>query len=137
MLKGTFHQCRNTAPCLSYSRFILDTVNLFPFYRSFQNGDAKEIPHEEILWNCAIELVKKIDSYTDEFQKCLKEGTACPTLKDDILSGVETLQSLRHFFRDIARKGAEAYVKIVEDIDDTLHTFEYRTILKIPRQRSM
>jgi len=137
MPQGTYHQCRNTTSCLSYSRFILDTVNLLPFYKSFQNGDAKEIQHEEILWNCAIELVKKVDKYTDDYQQCLREGSTCPTLEEDIIRGVETLQSLRHFFRDIAKKGEKVYTTIVEDIDDTLHTFQYRSIVKIPLHRIM
>jgi hypothetical protein len=35
---GTFHFCRNLDPCLSYSRFHLDAVNLPHFYKSYIDG---------------------------------------------------------------------------------------------------
>ena len=41
--QGTYHQCRNVKPCLSYSRFHLDEVNLPAFLQSLFDGDATEL----------------------------------------------------------------------------------------------
>jgi hypothetical protein len=48
---GTYHYCRNLEPCLSYSRFHLDELNLPAFLRSYLDGDAQDIDHGELLWN--------------------------------------------------------------------------------------
>ena len=51
MPEGTYHYCRNLEPCLSYSRFHLDDLNLPAFLRSYIDGDAQDIDHGELLWN--------------------------------------------------------------------------------------
>ena len=102
---GTYHQCRNITPCLSYSRFHLDTVNLVPFVQSLVNGDAPELDHEEILWNLTHALVLRIDKVFDEVQSRVKAGLD----EGDIISGevvdtVNTLRTLRHIVREVARR---------------------------------
>eukprot|EP00937_MAST-01D_sp_MAST-1D-sp2_P002218 g2218.t1 len=57
MPAGTYHACRNLDPCLSYSCFHLDSVNLPLFYKSFLAEDAPELSHAEILWNAAHDLM--------------------------------------------------------------------------------
>jgi len=47
---GTFHFCRNLEPCLSYSRFHLDTVNLPQFFRSYiDRGNYPTVLHCRIF----------------------------------------------------------------------------------------
>ena len=153
MPQGTYHQCRNLTPCLSYSRFHLDTVNLLPFLQSMVDGDAQEIAHGEIIWNSSNELMNAIDSFVEECRLCVKADPMrpCPVLSDEIIEKVETLRSLRHICRETARRlGAQKvkrqrnentgasigkradWVKIVDDIDDSLHHFRHRESLKIP-----
>lgn len=98
-------QCRNVTPCLSYSRFHLDTVNLLPFVQSFVNGDAPEIDHEEVLWNLTSELIKRVDGVFDEVQTRVKSGRdEGDIINSDVVDTVNTLRTLRHFVREIARR---------------------------------
>lgn len=106
MPQGTYHQCRNVTPCLSYSRFHLDTINLLPFLQSMLDGDAPELEHDEVLWNCTTDLIKFVDAVVDEAQARVKRGQAVPRLDEDTVRIVETLRSLRHIIREVARRVA-------------------------------
>ena len=146
-VKGTYHQCYNTTNCLSYSRFILDPVNLLPFYDSFLKGDAKELDHDKVMWNCAIEVIKKIEAYSDKVKKCVKNGRKGPALGSDMKKYVEALQCLRHFFRELAnsqkgsfkgsglakntslKRNENLYHVMVKEVDETLRLFQYRDLL--------
>ena len=102
---GTYHQCRNVTPCLSYSRFHLDTLNLLPFVESMVNGDAPEIDQEEVLWNLTSALIIKIDSVFDEVQTRVKMGLGEEGLiTEDVIETVNILRTLRHFIREIGRR---------------------------------
>ena len=110
MPQGTYHQCRNVKPCLSYSRFHLDEVNLPAFLQSLFDGDATELLHDEVIWNAVEALMKQVDKVTDAGQSAVKEGKgAAVTLEgtrvsDDIFKAINALRSLRHVAREIARK---------------------------------
>eukprot|EP00804_Cyclotella_cryptica_P020802 CCRYP_019247-RA/>CCRYP_019247-RA protein AED:0.13 eAED:0.13 QI:481/1/1/1/1/1/5/149/1185 len=146
MPHGTYHQCRNVTPCLSYSRFHLDTVNLLPFAQSLVNGDAPEIDHEEILWNLTSELISKVDEVFDAAQLRLKKGdSATEDLSDDVIETVNILRTLRHFVREVARrheirrrlKGDDSrsehcFSTLVDDVDMCLHEFRFRKNKVIP-----
>ena len=131
MPQGTYHQCRNVTPCLSYSRFHLDTVNLLPFIQSLVNGDAPEIEHEDILWNLTSELISKVDEAFDHTQSLVKQNLSTDDdISEDTIETVDILRTLRHFVREVARrheikqrlKGAEAkpdhcFSTLVDDVD--------------------
>ena len=106
MPHGTYHQCRNITPCLSYSRFHLDTVNLLPFVESLVNNDAPEIDHEEILWNLTTELISKVDTAFDHTQSLVKHKSISSEddISDDVIETVNILRALRHFVREVARR---------------------------------
>ena len=105
MPQGTYHQCRNTTPCLSYSRFYLDTTNLLPFLQSMIDGDAPELEHDDLLWNASSELIKKVDQIVDETQIRVKSGKKnIPRLTHDIVRTVNTLRSMRNIIREISRR---------------------------------
>lgn len=144
---GTYHQCRNVTPCLSYSRFHLDTVNLLAFVQSLVNGDAPEIDHEEVLWNLTSELINRVDGVFDEVQLRVKAGSdEGDLITGDVVETVNTLRTLRHFAREVARreeirqvvKGAAPEVlehnfgMLVDDVDMCLHEFRYRRSVTIP-----
>ena len=101
---SSFLQCRNVTPCLSYSRFHLDTVNLLPFVQSLIDGDAPEIDQEEVIWNLATELIKRVDRAFDEVQSRVQAGLEEGDLGDDIVDTVNTLRTLKHFVRELARR---------------------------------
>lgn len=153
MPQGTYHQCRNLTPCLSYSRFHLDTVNLLPFLQSMVDGDAQEIDHAEIIWNSSNEVMNAVDIFVEMCRSCVAADPPkpCPDLSDEIVEKVDTLRSLRIICREVVRRlenqkgkssqrneivnniGTRAdWNKMVNDIDDSLHHFRYRTELKIP-----
>jgi len=71
MPQGTYHQCRNATPCLSYSRFHLDTINLLPFLQSMIDEDADEIDHGEVIWNSVTESISTLDKFVDSYKSCL------------------------------------------------------------------
>ena len=110
MPQGTYHQCRNITPCLSYSRFHLDTLNLLPFLQSMSDEDAPEIDHGDVLWNCATELIRKLDAYTDESRRVSKSkrdlGLAdwCTPLDEDTARLVNTLRTIRNACKEVARR---------------------------------
>ena len=123
MPQGTFHQCRNVTPCLSYSRFHLDPVNLRAFLNSYFDGDAPEMEMDEVLWNCVHALMEVVDAGTDEAKKDLeaKGGNNKSDEDDDdneidlsvlekgnldpsLTRAVDTLRCLRHAAREFTRK---------------------------------
>lgn len=92
-------------PCLSYSRFHLDTVNLLPFVQSLVNGDAPEIDHEEVLWNLTTEFIDRVDQIFDKVQARAKVGLdEGDIITGDVVDTVNTLRTLRHFMREVARR---------------------------------
>mmetsp|Transcript_52963 Transcript_52963/g.61159 ORF Transcript_52963/g.61159 Transcript_52963/m.61159 type:complete len:637 (-) Transcript_52963:271-2181(-) len=151
MPHGTYHQCRNITPCLSYSRFHLDVVNLRAFLLSLFDGDAPELHQDEVLWNATQELIGIIDQATDEKRK----------VDPQVVDAVEALRALRNITREITRKlhirqtvkgisstgsasllsavkidgDMEIWQKLVDDIDITLHEFRYRFSTKLPAFR--
>lgn len=156
MPNGTYHQCRNVTPCLSYSRFHLDTVNLFPFFMSLVNGDAPEIDHRDVLWNIASALIKKVDEVVDEVQdrvQAYRDDTDVVT--DNTRETVETLRILCNFIREVGRRDeVKKAVKgpsdtqhdckdpelhdfsvLAADIDVCLHDYRYRKSKQIPQYK--
>ena len=138
MPAGTYHQCHNVTPCLSYSRFHLDDVNLVPFLRSFYDGDAKEIMHDEILWNACIGLMRKVEKIADDAGS--GKGRKVTQLE---FQTVTTLRKLRNIIKDVTRKSvikdlikgentggtvsdSHDWFKLVNDVDLCLHEFRYR-----------
>jgi hypothetical protein len=80
-------------------------VNLLAFVQSLVNGDAPEIDHEEVLWNLTSELIKRVDGVFDAVQLRIKAGLDEGNLiKDDVVETVNTLRTLRHFAREVARR---------------------------------
>ena len=165
MPNGTYHQCRNVTPCLSYSRFHLDTVNLFPFVMSLVNGDAPEIEHRDVLWNVASALIKKVDEVVDLVQdRVLAYRDVTDVVTSDIRETVNTLLALRNFIREVARrdevkkavKGPGGNTKdnskdkskgklepelhdfrvLADDIDMCLHDYRYRESKEIPQLKA-
>jgi Chromo (CHRromatin Organisation MOdifier) domain/Cupin-like domain len=153
MPQGTYHQCRNITPCLSYSRFHLDTLNLLPFLQSMFDGDAKEIEHAEVIWNCSNELISVVDDYVEQCRMCLEKDPQGepPELTDDIEEKVFTLRALRNICREtvirlrsLKMKGSKQnddmsdigshsdWKRMVDDIDDCVHHFRFRNSLNIP-----
>ena len=80
-------------------------MNLLPFVQSLVNGDAPEIDHEEVLWNLTSELIDRIDVVFDNVQSRIKndldEGDL---INSDVIDTVNTLRTLRHFIREVARR---------------------------------
>lgn len=152
MPQGTYHQCRNLTPCLSYSRFHLDTVNLLPFLQSMIDGDAKEIEHGEVIWNACIGVMKVVDEFVDQCRRFVEANppTPCPDLTEEVALEVDTLRSLRNICQETVRRlqGLKAkdrqqsdnlndigtcsdWLKMLSDIDDSLHHFRYREEQKV------
>jgi len=141
MPQGTYHQCRNITPCLSYSRFYLDTVNLKAFLESMLDGDAPEIEHDEVIWNATTELRTRLDGFVDKVRTEVRRSGRAPsdTLSQDIVRTVDTLRALRHICREIARRfrlqqkeNASSWEKLVDDIDGSLHDFRFRQSARLP-----
>ncbi|KAL7554833.1 hypothetical protein ACHAWF_018375 [Thalassiosira exigua] len=144
---GTYHQCRNLTPCLSYSRFHLDTVNLLPFLQSMVDRDAREIDHEEVLWNLTSELINQVDKVFDAMQSRVKAGLdEGDLINDKVVETVSILRTLRHIVREIARREeVREHVKgpiesdnhdfsmLVDDVDMCLHEFRYRRSKEVPQ----
>jgi hypothetical protein len=144
---GTYHQCQNITPCLSYSKFHLDTVNLKAFLGSMVDGDAPEIKHGHIIWNYTQELQKRVENLIREVRiEAKKEPTKKPPpLLDFIVQTVENLRLLRHVCRfieirfeqenrnsgcikpdDSSKVTAGCWSHLAEEIDRTLHEFQNR-----------
>jgi hypothetical protein len=109
MPQSTYHQCRNITPCLSYSRFHLDTVNLKAFFDSMIDEDAKEVSHPEVIWNSTTELFKQVDEYVNSFRTASKSTAQNPPekLSSDIVRKVDTLRALRNICREIEMRCEE------------------------------
>lgn len=114
MPQGTFHQCRNVTPCLSYSRFHLDTVNLRAFLESMINMDAPEIEQEDVLWNATLGLENKVDAYVAEAKKKLKEDSLAATagVPKEVIRWVDTLRQLRCIVREIGKRYEEGKLDV-------------------------
>ena len=165
MPNGTYHQCRNVTPCLSYSRFHLDTVNLFPFVMSLVNGDAPEIEHRDVLWNAVSALIKKVDEVVDLVQdRVLAYRDVTDVVTSNAREIASTLLALRNFIREVARrdevkkavKGPGDISKdkskdkpkdrlepelhdfgvLADDIDMCLHDYRYRESKEIPKLKA-
>lgn len=140
MPQGTFHQCRNLTPCLSYSRFYLDDVNMKAFLQSYFDRDALDLGHEDLLWNVCFELHSLVSSYTDEARKKWLLGGKTEDVPSNIVEIVSTLRKLRnaarhveiHFIR-VSKSAHVDWRKMVLDIDVTLHNYRYRYFQKQPR----
>ena len=153
MPQGTYHQCRNLTPCLSYHKFHLDSVNLLPFLKSFLEGDAKEIEHDAVVWNCAIELIERVEQYITRYRAKLEPAASVP---DEIIRTVETLKQLRPVCCQIAnsfdffgrqtlhqpknsvflqktKEDSHHWPRMVEDIDLTIHDFNHRNANEVPK----
>jgi hypothetical protein len=137
---STYHQCRNVTPCLSYSRFYLDDVNIKAFLQSFIDRDALDLDHEDLLWNVCVELHFELTDYSDKVRaKWMQDGTVEET-PPSIVKTVTTLRSLRNAARHVeihfiqtANKAHEDWKKMVIDIDNTLHNYRYLYFRKQPR----
>ena len=138
MPEGTYHQCRNISPCLSYHRFHLDTLNLKAFYESWNEKDAPDIDHEEVIWNAATELCTKVDTFVESIRQFKDpkpiEDHFVPV---EILSAVGSLHALRNICREISAKLIESkdgkhWKQLVQDVEVTLHEFRYRLCQEIP-----
>ena len=155
MPHGTYHQCRNLTPCLSYSRFHLDGVNLRAFLHSMMDGDAPELHQDEVLWNATRELIDTVDKASDEKR----------SVDEALVKAVDALRALRNIAKEVTRKlhvretvkgpdpatsvisssvhidgDAEIWQSLVDDVDMCLHEFRYRFNKKIPsfkRRRSI
>jgi len=155
MPHGTYHQCRNITPCLSYSRFHLDGVNLRAFLHSMMDGDAPELHQDEVIWNATRELIDVVDISTDEKRK----------VDSKLYKAVDALRALRNIAKEVTRKlqiretvkgalpsipvvsstvkidgDAEIWQSLVDDVDVCLHEFRYRFNKNIPcfkRRRSI
>jgi Chromo (CHRromatin Organisation MOdifier) domain/Cupin-like domain len=135
MPQGTYHQCRNVTPCLSYSRFHLDTVNLLAFLQSFIDGDAPEINHDEVLWNCTAELIRKVDANFDEIRARRKSKTTAPfpPLGDAMVKIIDTLRELRHICREINRRETiQNAVKGKREVETSIHVNRAADGSKLP-----
>eukprot|EP00533_Pseudo-nitzschia_delicatissima_P011806 CAMPEP_0197272912 /NCGR_PEP_ID=MMETSP1432-20130617/10563_1 /TAXON_ID=44447 /ORGANISM="Pseudo-nitzschia delicatissima, Strain UNC1205" /LENGTH=473 /DNA_ID=CAMNT_0042738517 /DNA_START=31 /DNA_END=1452 /DNA_ORIENTATION=- len=151
---GTYHQCRNITPCLSYSRFHLDGVNLRAFLQSMMDGDAPELDQDVVIWNSTRELIDVVDEATDDKRK----------VDEELTKAVDALRALRNIAREVSRKlhvreivkgqnpsspvvsssvhidgNGSSWQELVDDVDICLHEFRYRFNRKIPsfkRRRS-
>lgn len=147
MPHGTYHQCRNVTPCLSYSRFHLDAVNLRAFLQSMMDGDTPELDQDMVLWNSTRELIDIVDNATDTKRK----------VDADLFNAVDGLRALRNIAKEVTRKltirelvkgtnhssdtvsssvhidgDARVWQNLVDDVDVCLHDFRYRFSSKTP-----
>ena len=99
-------------------------MNLLPFVQSMVNGDAPEINHEEVIWNLTSELIKRVDGVFDKVQLRVKAGLdERGLISGDVVDSVNTLRTLRHFVREVARR--EEIRQIVKGADATNPSDEY------------
>ena len=138
MPQGTYHQCRNITPCLSYHRFHLDTLNLKAFYESWNEKDAPDIDHEEVIWNAAAELCIKVDAYVDSVRRCQdpkpQDDHFVPT---EVLSAVASLRALRNVCKEINVRlnQSKDWKLLVHDVEESLHDFRFRLNEEIPAMK--
>mmetsp|Transcript_33421 Transcript_33421/g.80909 ORF Transcript_33421/g.80909 Transcript_33421/m.80909 type:complete len:750 (-) Transcript_33421:94-2343(-) len=154
MPAGTLHQCRNVTPCLSYHTFHLDTINLKLFFESLFMGDATEIEHDEVIWNCTIELIERIEKFLEDYRHQPTEP-----VPEHIAETASTLWHLRPLCREIAVAfdpsckqihmrpnnklfrskhaiNSRCWPQIVDDIDLTLHSFNHRNCPQVPEYQT-
>lgn len=108
MPQGTFHQCRNVSPCLSYSRFHLDSVNLRPFFESMINMDSFDIQHEDIIWNAASSLHEWVDAHVEQANPSQEQMDVAP----EVIRKVDALRSLRNISREIVKRYHEGTLDV-------------------------
>jgi hypothetical protein len=150
MPQGTYHGCRNVTPCLLYSRFILDSVNLRAFVESMWDCDAPEIGHERVIWNSSSDLMKEIDDYLKNLTERQNQSSIGPATTmvgpAEMVRRVDALCALRNICRAISLRiekglvlpgGAMTYplkewYNLLKDIDSTLHDFRYHNSLWKP-----
>ena len=136
----------------------LDTINLQLFFRSLFVGDATEIQHDEVIWNCTSELINRVENFLLVYRQQPQE----PVPKQ-VAESATTLSYLRPFCREISltfddscnqihvvpendiflgrsaafklkrATNAQAWARIVDDIDLTLHDFNHRTWEAVPQ----
>jgi len=126
MPQGTYHQCRNITPCLSYSRFVLDTTNLKAFLESYLDDDAAEIDHLVVLWNACYELHTRVDAYVAQ-----RRTESIESLPPSMFATIDSLRMLRNVACEISLRSPQAnsraeWCQMKEDIDVTIHNFRYR-----------
>jgi cell fate (sporulation/competence/biofilm development) regulator YmcA (YheA/YmcA/DUF963 family) len=122
-------------------------------------GDAPEIEHDEVIWNCATELIDRVDKYVKHLRsEQREEGSSVP---EEITKTVDALRLLRPVCHEIAtqlnrhlygkkqlpknstfrRKSEDAdslweyWRRMVQDIDHTLHDFRFRDVTIPPKFR--
>jgi hypothetical protein len=136
--QGTYHQCRNITPCLSYHRFHLDSLNLKAFYESWKDKDAPDIDHEEVIWNAATELCLKVDTFVYDLRRnsepSAEKNNNIPL---DVHCSVDSLRIIHKICLEMsAQLYADDKVKdwklLVQDVETTLHDFRYRLCDEIP-----
>jgi Cupin-like domain len=153
MPEGTYHQCSNVTPCLSYSRFHLDHVNLRAFFESYLNlEDAPELQHDEIIWNAMSALNDRIQLHIHQVRAiALRAGASVSTTKKqssrtptttlvDMEQAAFTLKKLNLIAREFANrfrsetntKEYTSWSDMVQNVDETLHRFQHRHATKIP-----
>jgi hypothetical protein len=151
---GTYHQCQNLMPCLSYSRFHLDTVNIQAFHDSMYDSDAKELEHKKVIWNAVDDLVEQVDDYVKKVQNHVlypekQEDTPLTIEMADIVKDVHCLKNVcQHIAIQKAVQAdvngpvtsekevytADDWSTMVMEIDMCLHEFQHRCQHKIPSQ---
>jgi Cupin-like domain/Chromo (CHRromatin Organisation MOdifier) domain len=139
MPHGTYHQCRNVTPCLSYHRFHLDTVNLKAFFESWRDKDAPELEHEDVIWNAASGLMKIIDDWVKKF-RTLDGDLTSDSVQSKVLSAVKLLRVLHKICREMTIRFEEeslskmkSWNQLVGDIEASLHDFRFRKCEIIPK----
>jgi hypothetical protein len=125
---------------------------LQPFLKSMLEGDAPEIDHDDVIWNCTIEFIERVERYIEKYRTMPEEP-----VPEKIIKTVKTLRQLRPVCREIANSfdfyGRQTLIRpknpiflkklqdaashywsqIVQDIDLTLHEFNHRHLQKGPK----
>ena len=142
-------------------RYHLDVLNLPAFQRSMVFGDSKDIAHDKVIWQTAVEFCDQVDKHTENYIANYNRtyGASELHLPDGAISSVDTLRTLRHVCREIvlcfgARRRAaltdgratskhtifsrhpedlHSWRKMVDDIDRILHAFQYRRYPETPK----
>lgn len=136
-------------------RFHLDTTNLPLFFNSLFIGDAPEIEHDEVIWNCTIALIERMETFLRDYRR----QTPMEPVPEHIAETASTLCYLRPFCREVSIAfdpscnqihyrpsnpvfrsnqafNAECWAQLVRDIDHILHDFNYRTSDEVPSYES-
>jgi hypothetical protein len=121
-------------------------------------GDAPEISHDEVIWNCSTELIDRVDKYVGTIRADPALVKAVPP--EEITRTVDAIRLLRPICREIAIRlewhrlgkkltksnskliknlgdsASQFWPRMVQDIDHTLHAFRYRDTKDPPRFRA-